>query len=147
MFLGEKHSYSFSSHRGYPSGNMPPNNATGQDMYNRYTSSQQGPTNYPTGTPPNARSNSYPSGPQTHPVTVQQQTATSQPSSPSQPPTVSSYSCPQDYYRQEQVILDVFILIIFDKMIKLIIFHIYHCIAECIWSARWNSNIYRKRIG
>ncbi|KAL6436356.1 hypothetical protein ACFW04_004708 [Cataglyphis niger] len=88
--------------RGYPGGNMPPSNATGQDMYNRYTSSQQGPTNYPTGTPPNARSNSYPSGPQAHPATVQQQTVTSQPSSPSQPPAASSYSCPQDYYRQEQ---------------------------------------------
>jgi len=83
---------------------MPPNNATGQDMYNRYTSGQQGPASYPTGTPPNARNNSYPSGPQAHPATVQQQTATSQPSSPSQPPAAPSYSCQQDYYRQEQVI-------------------------------------------
>lgn len=91
---------------------MPPNNATGQDMYNRYTGGQQGPASYPTGTPPSARSNSYPSGPQAHPAAVQQQTATSQPSSPSQPPTVSSYSCPQDYYRQEQVIGDIFILVI-----------------------------------
>jgi len=73
-------------------------------MYNRYTSGQQGPANYPTGTPPNARNNSYPSGPQAHPATVQQQTATSQPSSPSQPPAAPSYSCQQDYYRQEQVI-------------------------------------------
>lgn len=90
--------------RGYPGGSMPPNNATGQDMYNRYSSGQQ-PASYPTGTPPNARSNSYPSGPQAHPATVQQQTATSnQPSSPSQPPAASSYSCPQEYYRQEQVI-------------------------------------------
>ncbi|XP_014485250.1 PREDICTED: trithorax group protein osa isoform X3 [Dinoponera quadriceps] len=87
--------------RGYPGGNMPPNNATGQDIYNRYTGNQQ-PASYPTGTPPTARSNSYPSGPQAHPATVQQQTATSQPSSPSQPPAASSYSCPQDYYRQEQ---------------------------------------------
>lgn len=95
-------------YRGYPGGNMPPSNATGQDMYNRYTSSQQGPASYPTATPPNARSNSYASvaGPQAHPATVQQQTVTSQPSSPSQPPAASSaYSCPQDYYRQEQVIL------------------------------------------
>ncbi|XP_046823399.1 trithorax group protein osa isoform X2 [Vespa crabro] len=89
------------SNRGYPSGNMPPNTASGQDMYNRYSSSQQ-PGNYPTGTPPNARSNSYPSAPQAHPSSVSQQTATSQPSSPSQPPSASSYSCPQDYYRQEQ---------------------------------------------
>ncbi|XP_067210943.1 trithorax group protein osa isoform X7 [Linepithema humile] len=89
--------------RGYPGGNMPPNNATGQDMYNRYTSGQQGPASYPTATPPTvARTNNYPSGPQAHPATVQQQTATSQPSSPSQPPAATSYSCPQDYYRQEQ---------------------------------------------
>ncbi|XP_014604814.1 PREDICTED: trithorax group protein osa isoform X1 [Polistes canadensis] len=87
--------------RGYPSGNMPPNTASGQDMYNRYSSNQQ-PGNYPTGTPPNARSNNYPSAPQAHPASVTQQTATSQPSSPSQPSTASSYSCPQDYYRQEQ---------------------------------------------
>ncbi|XP_076222922.1 trithorax group protein osa isoform X8 [Nomia melanderi] len=87
--------------RGYPGGNMPPNNATGQDIYNRYSSSQQ-TASYPAGTPPNARSNSYPSAPQTHPATVPQQTATSQPSSPSQPSAASSYSCPQDYYRQEQ---------------------------------------------
>lgn len=97
-------------YRGYPGGNMPPNNATGQDMYNRYAGGQQGPASYPTGTPPNARSNSYPSGPQAHPPSVvQQQTATSQPSSPSQPPAASSYSCPQDYYRQEQV---MFLIII-----------------------------------
>ncbi|XP_011346428.1 trithorax group protein osa isoform X5 [Ooceraea biroi] len=88
--------------RGYPGSTMPPNNATGQDMYNRYTSGQQGPASYPTGTPPNARNNSYPSGPQAHPATVQQQTATSQPSSPSQPPAATSYSCQQEYYRQEQ---------------------------------------------
>ncbi|KOC62269.1 Trithorax group protein osa [Habropoda laboriosa] len=87
--------------RGYPGGNMPPNNASGQDIYNRYSSSQQ-PASYPAGTPPNARSNSYPSAPQAHPATVPQQTATSQPSSPSQPSAASSYSCPQDYYRQEQ---------------------------------------------
>ncbi|XP_076168878.1 trithorax group protein osa isoform X8 [Ptiloglossa arizonensis] len=87
--------------RGYPGGNMPPNNASGQDIYNRYSSSQQ-PANYPAGTPPNARSNSYPSAPQSHPATVPQQTATSQPSSPSQSSAASSYSCPQDYYRQEQ---------------------------------------------
>nr|XP_012154536.1 PREDICTED: trithorax group protein osa isoform X4 [Megachile rotundata] len=87
--------------RGYPGGNMPPNNASGQDLYNRYSSSQQ-PANYPAGTPPNARSNSYPSTPQAHPATVPQQAATSQPSSPSQPSAASSYSCPQDYYRQEQ---------------------------------------------
>ncbi|KAG6799870.1 trithorax group protein osa isoform X1 [Apis mellifera caucasica] len=87
--------------RGYPGGNMPPNNAGGQDIYNRYSSSQQ-PANYSAGTPPNARSNSYPSAPQAHPATVPQQTATSQPSSPSQPSAASSYSCPQDYYRQEQ---------------------------------------------
>lgn len=98
--------YSSLSNRGYPSGNIPPNTASGQDMYNRYSSSQQ-PGNYPTGTPPNARSNSYPSAPQAHPSSVSQQTATSQPSSPSQPPSASSYSCPQDYYRQEQVIVDV----------------------------------------
>lgn len=90
--------------RGYPGGNIPPNNASGQDIYNRYSSSQQ-PANYSAGTPPNARSNSYPSAPQAHPATVPQQTATSQPSSPSQPSAASSYSCPQDYYRQEQVIL------------------------------------------
>lgn len=83
---------------------MPPNNAGGQDIYNRYSSSQQ-PANYSAGTPPNARSNSYPSAPQAHPATVPQQTATSQPSSPSQPSAASSYSCPQDYYRQEQVIM------------------------------------------
>ncbi|XP_076648322.1 trithorax group protein osa isoform X5 [Halictus rubicundus] len=87
--------------RGYPGGNMPPNNASGQDIYNRYSSSQQAGS-YPAGTPPNARSNSYPSAPQTHPATVPQQTTTSQPSSPSQPSATSSYSCPQDYYRQEQ---------------------------------------------
>ncbi|XP_043593849.1 trithorax group protein osa isoform X4 [Bombus pyrosoma] len=87
--------------RGYPGGNMPPNNASGQDIYNRYSSSQQ-PANYSAGTPPNARSNSYPSAPQAHPPTVPQQTATSQPSSPSQPSAASSYSCPQDYYRPEQ---------------------------------------------
>ncbi|KAK9294048.1 hypothetical protein QLX08_011234 [Tetragonisca angustula] len=87
--------------RGYPGGNMPPNNASGQDIYNRYSSSQQ-PANYSASTPPNARSNSYPSTPQAHPPTVPQQTATSQPSSPSQPPAASSYSCPQDYYRPEQ---------------------------------------------
>lgn len=85
---------------------MPPNNASGQDIYNRYSSSQQ-PANYSAGTPPNARSNSYPSAPQAHPPTVPQQTATSQPSSPSQPSAASSYSCPQDYYRPEQVILYV----------------------------------------
>ncbi|KOX79051.1 Trithorax group protein osa [Melipona quadrifasciata] len=87
--------------RGYPGGNMPPNNASGQDIYNRYSSSQQ-PANYSASTPPNARSNSYPSTPQAHPPTVPQQTATSQPSSPSQPTAASSYSCPQDYYRPEQ---------------------------------------------
>ncbi|KAF3428626.1 hypothetical protein E2986_01809 [Frieseomelitta varia] len=87
--------------RGYPGGNLPPNNASGQDIYNRYSSSQQ-PANYSASTPPNARSNSYPSTPQAHPPTVPQQTATSQPSSPSQPPAASSYSCPQDYYRPEQ---------------------------------------------
>ncbi|KAK2588796.1 hypothetical protein KPH14_001671 [Odynerus spinipes] len=86
--------------RGYPGGNMPPNTASGQDMYNRYSSSQQ-PGNYPTGTPPNARSNNYLSAPQAHPANTSQQTATSQPSSPSQPPSASSYSCSQDYYRQE----------------------------------------------
>ncbi|KAG7205211.1 hypothetical protein KM043_018297 [Ampulex compressa] len=87
--------------RGYPGGNIPPNNASGQDMYNRYSASQQ-PASYPAGTPPTARNNSYPSAPQAHPATVPQQTATSQPSSPSQPTAASSYSCPQDYYRQEQ---------------------------------------------
>lgn len=91
---------------------MPPNNAGGQDIYNRYSSSQQ-PTNYSAGTPPNARNNSYPSAPQAHPATVPQQTATSQPSSPSQPSAASSYSCPQDYYRQEQVILCIFCFLSF----------------------------------
>lgn len=92
---------------------MPPNNAGGQDIYNRYSSSQQ-PANYSAGTPPNARSNSYPSAPQAHPATVPQQTATSQPSSPSQPSAASSYSCPQDYYRQEQVIYIFYFYLVFS---------------------------------
>lgn len=91
---------------------MPPNNAGGQDIYNRYSSSQQ-PANYSAGTPPNARNNSYPSAPQAHPATVPQQTATSQPSSPSQPSAASSYSCPQDYYRQEQVIYIFYFYLVF----------------------------------
>ncbi|XP_066588206.1 trithorax group protein osa [Prorops nasuta] len=86
--------------RGYPGGNIPPNNTGGQDMYNRYSTGQ--PANYPAGAPANARNSSYPPAPQPHPPNVPPQTATSQPSSPSQSTGASSYSCPQDYYRQEQ---------------------------------------------
>lgn len=81
---------------------MPPNNTAGPDIYNRYSSSQQ-PGNYP-GASPAARNNNYSTAPPTHPANVPQQVATSQPSSPSQPPASASYPCPQDYYRGDQVI-------------------------------------------
>ena len=93
----------FLSHRGYSGGNMPPNSAGSQDMYNRYASNQQ-PASYSTGTPPGARNSNYPSAPQGHPPNAQQPPPSCQPSSPAQAPPSSTYSCPQDYYRQEQVI-------------------------------------------
>ncbi|XP_033209829.1 trithorax group protein osa isoform X4 [Belonocnema kinseyi] len=89
------------SERGYSGGNMPPNSAGSQDMYNRYAGNQQ-PASYSTGTPPGARNSNYPSAPQGHPPNAQQQPPSCQPSSPAQSPASSTYSCPQDYYRQEQ---------------------------------------------
>lgn len=81
---------------------MPPNSAGSQDMYNRYAGNQQ-PTSYSTGTPPGARNSNYPSTPQGHPPNAQQPPPSCQPSSSAQSSASSTYSCPQDYYRQEQV--------------------------------------------
>ncbi|XP_015594992.1 trithorax group protein osa isoform X2 [Cephus cinctus] len=92
--------YSPDAERAYAGGNMPPNNTAGQEMYNRYAGGQQ-PSGYSTATPPSARNNNYISGPQGHPPNAQPP-STSQPSSPSQSPATPTYSCPQDYYRQEQ---------------------------------------------
>ncbi|XP_008551461.1 trithorax group protein osa isoform X4 [Microplitis demolitor] len=87
--------------RGYPGGNIPPNSAGGQDMYNRYSGGQQ-PTGYPAGSTPVGRSSSYPASTPSHGVNAPQPPSTSQTSSPSQSPVNPTYSCPQDYYRQEQ---------------------------------------------
>ncbi|KAK0164244.1 hypothetical protein PV328_002893 [Microctonus aethiopoides] len=87
--------------RGYPGGNIPPNSAGSQEMYNRYGGGQQ-PTGYPTGTTQGGRNTSYPTPTPSHAVNAPQPPSTSQPSSPSQSPANPTYSCPQDYYRQEQ---------------------------------------------
>lgn len=71
-------------------------------MYNRYSGGQQ-PAGYPAGTSPGGRTSSYPSASQSHPPNAPQQPSTSQPSSPAQSPATPTYSCPQDYYRQDQV--------------------------------------------
>ncbi|XP_051157885.1 trithorax group protein osa isoform X4 [Leptopilina boulardi] len=91
----------FVPNRGYSGGNMPPNSAGSQDMYNRYAGNQQ-PTSYSTGTPPGARNSNYPSTPQGHPPNAQQPPPSCQPSSSAQSSASSTFSCPQDYYRQEQ---------------------------------------------
>lgn len=88
--------------RGYPGANIPPNSAGSQDMYNRYVGGQQGPGGYPPGATPGGRNSNYPSPTPGH-VNPPQPPSTSQPSSPSQSPANPTYSCPQDYYRQEQV--------------------------------------------
>ncbi|XP_015120295.1 trithorax group protein osa isoform X2 [Diachasma alloeum] len=79
--------------RVYPGGNIPGNSGPGQDMYNRYSGPQQ--PGYPPGQTPPGRSANYPQPAQNQPP------STSQPSSPSPSPANPTYSCPQDYYRQE----------------------------------------------
>lgn len=93
--------------RSYPGGNIPPNSAGGQDMYNRYSGGQQ-PSGYPAGSNPVGRNSSYPTSTPSHGVNAPQPPSTSQTSSPSQSPVNPTYSCPQDYYRQEQVTVFIF---------------------------------------
>ncbi|XP_058809957.1 trithorax group protein osa isoform X2 [Phymastichus coffea] len=91
-------SYTSDNDRNYPGNNLASTNSGNQELYNRYSGNQQG-SSYSNVTSPGSRN--YPAVSQGHSVNIQQSVTTQQ-TSQSQSNSVPTYTCTQDFYRQDQ---------------------------------------------
>jgi hypothetical protein len=87
--------------RSYTGGNLTPSNSGGQDIYTRYSGNQQS-SSYSSGASTANRSTYSITSP-SHSTNTQQTVVTQQTSSQPQSSGGTTYACPQDYYRQDQV--------------------------------------------
>lgn len=93
--------FSLFQFRSYTGTNSSSSNTTGQDVYNRYSASQQS-ASYSSGVP--VTRSAYSTTTQGHSINTQQLQGSTQQTPPQSQPTPSTtYPCSQDYYRQEQV--------------------------------------------